>query len=83
MNTEKNTEESTLAEKQSIKDAETMEIAIGVKIIGHTPEQKKRLLPNSTYEDELWDADPDCEHEIVSASGGGIKCKKCGGWFCY
>ena len=35
------------------------------------------------YEEELWDAEPDCDHEIVSASGGGIKCTKCGGWFCY
>jgi hypothetical protein len=34
---------------------------------------------------ELWDADPDCDHEIVDNfwSGGGVKCKKCGGWCCY
>ena len=35
-------------------------------------------------EDEfLFDADENCNHEIVSASGGGIKCTKCKGWFCY
>lgn len=33
--------------------------------------------------DELWDADPDCEHEVVDAPGGGVKCTKCGGWCCY
>lgn len=31
---------------------------------------------------ELWDADADCEHEIVDASGGGIRCTKCHGWMC-
>ena len=33
--------------------------------------------------DELFDADPNCKHEIVDASGGGVKCTKCRGWFCY
>ena len=33
--------------------------------------------------DELYEADPDCEHDITDASGGGIVCTKCGGWFCY
>jgi len=32
---------------------------------------------------DLWDADKDCEHSIINASGGGIKCIKCKGWFCY
>lgn len=32
---------------------------------------------------ELYNADPDCIHDIVSASGGGIRCTKCNGWFCY
>lgn len=31
----------------------------------------------------LWDAKKGCEHEVKSASGGGIKCKNCSGWFCY
>jgi len=31
----------------------------------------------------LWGADEDCEHDIVIASGGGVKCTKCGGWLCY
>ena len=38
-----------------------------------------RLLPG----EELWAADPNCEHEIVYPSGGGIKCRKCRGWCCY
>lgn len=33
-------------------------------------------------EEELYNADPNCKHEIVSDSSG-IRCKKCGGWFCY
>jgi hypothetical protein len=32
---------------------------------------------------ELWDADPNCDHEIRSAQGGGEECSKCSGWFCY
>ncbi len=31
---------------------------------------------------DLWDADPDCQHEVVPASGGGVKCRKCQGWLC-
>jgi len=34
-------------------------------------------------EEELYNADPNCKHEIISASGGGIKCVKCNGWFCF
>jgi hypothetical protein len=32
---------------------------------------------------DLWDADPNCKHEVVDAPGGGVKCRKCGGWFCF
>lgn len=35
------------------------------------------------YADELYDADPNCDHVIVNAPGGGVKCEKCSGWFCY
>lgn len=33
--------------------------------------------------DELWGADPNCKHEVVAQPRGGVKCKKCPGWFCY
>ena len=33
--------------------------------------------------DELYDADPNCVHDIYSCLSGGIKCKKCNGWFCF
>lgn len=33
-------------------------------------------------EDVLYDADPNCIHEIKNLWSG-IKCKKCKGWFCY
>jgi len=31
----------------------------------------------------LFDADPECEHDMRDAPGGGIKCTKCRGWFCF
>jgi hypothetical protein len=37
----------------------------------------------TTEETELWDADPTCTHKTISAPGGGIRCAKCPGWFCY
>lgn len=40
---------------------------------------------DSPVEDqELFDASPDCEHDVRPAPfGGGIKCTKCPGWFCF
>lgn len=32
---------------------------------------------------DLLDADPNCEHVVVDVLGGGVKCSKCTGWFCY
>lgn len=37
-------------------------------------EQRDGVLHNAT---------PDCDGKIVSASGGGVHCTKCQGWFCY
>lgn len=34
-------------------------------------------------DDVLWGADDNCDHEIMYPPGGGMKCHKCGGWFCY
>lgn len=31
----------------------------------------------------LYNADPDCVHNIVPSYGGGEHCTKCKGWFCY
>ena len=33
--------------------------------------------------EELYDADPDCKHKVIDANGGGVKCIKCTGWFCF
>ena len=46
------------------------------------PTDNPRVFVNEMGE-ELYDANPDCKHKIVSASGGGIKCKLCSGWFCF
>lgn len=32
---------------------------------------------------ELYNADSNCDHNIVPQLSGGVKCIKCGGWFCY
>jgi hypothetical protein len=31
----------------------------------------------------LWKARPSCRHKVQAQPSGGIKCVKCGGWFCY
>ena len=31
---------------------------------------------------ELYDADPDCVHEEDKSCRSGVRCAKCGGWFC-
>ena len=37
----------------------------------------------SNNEHILYHADSDCEHEIVGGDNySGIKCRKCGGWYC-
>jgi hypothetical protein len=35
------------------------------------------------YDEELYDADSECKHEVVAQWSGGVKCRKCSGWFCY
>jgi hypothetical protein len=37
---------------------------------------------NRLLAQDLFDADPDCDHEIEN-KWSGVKCKKCKGWFCY
>lgn len=46
---------------------------------------KRKFVKNNKKRkrEELWNADPNCNHNIVCASGGGIKCTKCNGWYCY
>ena len=45
-------------------------------------EQDETIESKNHLKDVLWDADPNCDHNIV-ALWSGIKCSKCGGWFCY
>jgi len=40
-------------------------------------------IEGETGYQELYDADPNCEHKIEAQFSGGIKCVKCGGWFCF
>ena len=46
-------------------------------------EDDKREDVVDECEEELWDANPNCKHKIINASGGGVKCIKYGGWFCF
>ena len=34
------------------------------------------------YTGELWDSDPECKHVLDEECYSGIKCMKCGGWYC-
>jgi hypothetical protein len=43
----------------------------------------KKKTVKKKIEWELWNADPKCKHKIVYPKGGGVKCSKCDGWFCY
>lgn len=36
---------------------------------------------NNAHADSLYDADPDCDHEI-QLEWSGVQCKKCTGWYC-
>lgn len=41
----------------------------------------KNLIDVKKLSDKLYDADPNCNHEIVPQMSG-VKCTKCNGWFC-
>lgn len=44
----------------------------------------RHIPTQELYQDlELWDADPTCDHDEQAQPGGGVKCTKCGGWFCF
>lgn len=40
-------------------------------------------IPVQPEEVELFSADPDCLHWVKNAPGGGIRCVRCRGWFCF
>jgi len=42
-----------------------------------------KSLNGTVSKEILYDADPNCEHEEKPNNWSGIKCKNCGGWFCY
>lgn len=45
------------------------------------PEQPDYLVDYPA--DELYGGNTGCDHYVVPASGGGVKCAKCTAWFCY
>lgn len=54
-----------------------------VRYLNHKLYANKTLpLPSLEKEkEELWDGDPNCKHNIISLWNG-VKCTKCGGWYC-
>lgn len=48
--------------------------------VPNTLEKSDKCKKDSNSQ-ELWDADPNCDHDI-EVLWIGVKCKKCGGWFC-
>jgi hypothetical protein len=53
-----------------------------------TPAQRDEIdwsaVSSAQPEDvELLSADPDCLHWVKRAPGGGIRCVRCSGWFCF
>lgn len=61
-------------------------VPAGVAGVGARPQPCPELL--ALYDDDeptktqLFNADPNCQHEIVQLWSG-IKCKHCSGWFCW
>jgi hypothetical protein len=54
------------------------------KILLRLPDPPMGLC--SDYQADPWgmhSATAGCEGEVVSAPGGGVKCTKCPGWFCF
>lgn len=45
----------------------------------------ERLKAKRLHGDALFNADPNCDHDIheMGLGGGGVKCRRCPGWFCY
>lgn len=52
----------------------------------YTADRFKHLLEKKRMQDslnaiELYDADPNCNHDVQSLWSG-VKCRKCRGWYC-
>lgn len=58
-------------------------ITTGEVVEFHDDAEESQALPVKENPEELWEADPNCVHDIQHAPGGGVKCTKCRGWFCY
>lgn len=43
----------------------------------------KEKIEKEPEELDLYDADPDCEHELDPDCLDGIRCLKCDDWFCF
>lgn len=48
------------------------------------PHKPRNSGPPIKWEGELWEGDKNCRHVVFDAfwQGGGVKCGKCGAWYC-
>jgi hypothetical protein len=53
------------------------------KLYQDKPEKRRTVIIDWAGGTPLYNALPNCKHEIVDGYGwSGIRCKKCGGWYC-
>ena len=66
------------------KQANMVEEKEKFKYSEETYEEKEDNVVKCHWDTEdLFNADPKCDHDVIQATGGGVKCTKCRGWFCY
>lgn len=41
-----------------------------------------RTIIQVPWDGSLYSADPNCQHYITYAPGGGVRCIRCQGWYC-
>lgn len=49
--------------------------------LGILEAEKHRENTNAYFKDKLYNADPNCDHDIET-QWSGVKCRKCPGWYC-
>lgn len=49
----------------------------------HGVEPTNQRCSEAQKDGGLWDAESNCDGEVTNAPGGGVRCTKCRGWFCY
>ena len=76
-----------ISERKSAQEGKPDRLADLLEEAANEIESRRPKLPprldNSHYDYRLYNAKSDCDHYVTYASGGGVRCLKCPGWFCY